>query len=98
MVRDSSFAPGLSAEQPSIPVARLGYLTPREASAFTGISIQELERRRREEDKPKFCYVGPRMIRYSVADLCDWLDSFKVSNTAEGMELHRKLAEGVANG
>jgi hypothetical protein len=87
---------GVVAEQSPVPVPSLGYLTPKDAAKFTGISRQELERLRRAGGGPRFCFVSSRLIRYAVADLCAWLDSFKVSNSSEAIERERVAAAGVA--
>ena len=79
-------ASGNPAGQPLV-LSRFGYLTPKSAAEFTGISYQELERLRREGGGPRFCFAGSRLIRYAVEDLCGWLGSFKVSNTAEAAAL-----------
>ena len=89
---------GVPAEQPAVPVARLGYLSPKDAAAFTGISYQELERLRSAGGGPPFCRVSTRLVRYAVQDLCDWLDSFKVNNLSEAYERDRLARQGVARG
>ena len=66
----SVYGPGNPAEQHPSQKPRYGYLTPKQAAEFTNISVQELERRRREGGGPKFCPVGSRLVRYPVDELC----------------------------
>ena len=88
--------PGVPAEQPAVPVARLGYLTPRQAAEFTNISYQELERLRRVGGGPRFAVVSSRLVRYPVDELCKWLDSFVVANASEAYERDRAAGREVA--
>lgn len=90
--------PGVPAEQPTIPVARLGYLSPKDAAKFLSVSHQELERLRRVGGGPDFRVPSPRLIRYSVEDLCKWMDESRVSNTAQAAELLHGRKTGVSNG
>ena len=94
-MRFSVSPPGAPAEQHPTAVPRYGYLTPKLAADFTGISLQELERLRREGGGPPFCRVSSRLVRYKVEDVCDWLDSFKVSNTSEAYERDRAARQGA---
>src|SRR5581483_5748251 len=95
--------------RPSLPVGnpdhssqqpRYGYLSPKQAAKFTSISVQELERLRRVGRGPDFCAVAPRLIRYPVEELCRWLNSYRVSNTAQAFSQRRAAERGreVARG
>src|SRR5690242_20576001 len=64
----------------------VGYLTPSEAAAFLSVSVDELERRRRRGDGPRFAQWGRRMIRYSIVELDRWMEARTVSNSAEAAE------------
>ena len=90
-------APAASVEQHPAALPRYGYLTPKLAADFTSISVQELERLRREGGGPPFYRPpnSPRLVRYKVEDICAWMDSFKVSNTAEAHERDRAARQGA---
>lgn len=75
-----------------VPAPRLGYLTPKQAAEFTNISIQELERLRRVGGGPGFSAISGRLIRYSVEELCRWIDSFKVNNASEAFERRKEVS------
>jgi hypothetical protein len=68
---------------PTAPSAAVGYLSPEEAARFLSISKRELERYRTAGGGPVFHKLGRRTIRYSVKELCAWMDRFKYANTAD---------------
>ena len=71
---------------------RYGYLTPKLAADFTGISLQELERLRREGGGPPFCRVSSRLVRYKVADVCD---CFETGFNLGGLQRHHAAERDV---
>lgn len=80
-------AAAVPSDTPSQPKPVLpGYLSPKDAAVYVGISEAEMERMRRRGDGPKFCHAGERMVRYPVAELDKWMLSRLVSNLDEARE------------
>ena len=59
------------------------YLTTREVHEYTGISIKELERLRRDGGGPLFCNPSPKIVRYKSTDVDAWLEKDKYANTGQ---------------
>lgn len=58
------------------------YLKPHEAAQYLGSSVSTLAKRRIYGGGPKFCRLG-KGIRYTKADLDDFMTASKVSSTSE---------------
>lgn len=56
-------------------------LTPKEASAHLSVSEKTLERWRAERTGPPFHKLGPRLVRYAVADVDSWMRHTHRQNT-----------------
>jgi hypothetical protein len=73
------------AEQPIVP----RYLSPKNASRYTGIAVKTLESLRRSGFGPSFSVAG-RSILYDRLDLDSYLAARRVANTAQAIALQAK--------
>jgi excisionase family DNA binding protein len=55
------------------------YIAEREAAAYVGLSVHTLRRWRSDGKGPKYCKIGARAIRYTRADLDEFMDAQKVT-------------------
>lgn len=63
-----------------IPVAK-EFLTPAEASSFTGYPVRQLEKLRATGQGPRYSRPGDgRAIRYALADLRAWMEAGRVAD------------------
>ena len=69
-------------EEPGAGGGPMKWLTVQEAAAHVGISVSLLNRLRCVGGGPPFVKVG-RCVRYSVADLDQWMVSHLRSNTSQ---------------
>ena len=59
------------------------WLSPKAASAFTGLGISSLAKLRMTGDGPPFSRPLPNAVRYSRANLAAWMASKGVAQAAE---------------
>lgn len=52
------------------------YLTTEQAAVYLGISKKTLESYRQEGTGPRYIMVSSKLIRYLIADLDAWMQSF----------------------
>ena len=65
----------LLADLASNPPTPKSWLRPNEAAIYTGVAERTLENMRRERRGPRYSRLGHSLVRYSVADLDEWLRS-----------------------
>lgn len=54
------------------------YLTPKEAAAFIGCSVETLKRQRNHNDPDRVRYIKyGRKVKYELSDIKAWLDAHK---------------------
>jgi predicted DNA-binding transcriptional regulator AlpA len=58
-------------------------LTTEQAARIVGATRRLLEEYRRKGGGPKFVRLSPRMVRYRVEDLNEWITSNLKSSTAD---------------
>lgn len=65
------------------PLASQRLLSERDAANVLGLSPRTLQDYRLDGNGPPFVRVSPRTIRYSAADLSDWLAERTFTSTSE---------------
>jgi len=58
------------------------YMKPKQAAAYLGLSVQQLELWRWRAEGPPYLRVTSRIIRYRRADLDAWMSAFERRSVA----------------
>ena len=58
-------------------------LTDEQAAKIIGLKVATLQYWRTKGDGPVFMKVGPKCVRYRLADINEWLDSRRYRSTSE---------------
>lgn len=59
-------------------VSPIHWLTEREVSKLTGISVSTLQKQRFHGKGIPYCKVGVKSVRYSFQDVVDYMDAQKI--------------------
>jgi len=59
------------------------------AAVILGWAVQTLQRKRSRGEGPPY-YRQPRLIRYNIRELCDWMQKFRVEPTPRAVNLDEK--------
>ena len=57
-------------------------LTPTAAAKFLGVTWETLKHWRRDKTGPRYYRVGHKMVRYTVADLMEWVAKHAIEAAA----------------
>lgn len=63
-------------------MAPRGVLREKAASAYVGLSVRDLQRKRTEGGGPPYVRLGTRAVGYAVADLDAWLKARTFASTS----------------